>query len=148
MTIKERIQDDIKAAMRSRAKVRLEVLRMAKAALLLKEKASAKDTPLTEAEAIAVLRSEIKKRKQSIEMFREHGKEEEAAITEQEITVLEEYLPSQLSGEQLEEKARAYLEAHPDITHAGKLTGALKKELGDQADGQTLNAVCRKVLET
>lgn len=144
MTIKERIQDAIKVAMKNKDAPRLECLRMAKGALLVKEKASADD--LTEEIAVAVMRSEVRKRQQSIEIFREHGKEDEAVATEQEIRVLEEFLPQQLSEEDIEAKVRAYLGDHPEINHPGKLTGAMKKELGDAADGKMLNAVCRKVL--
>ncbi len=61
--------------------------------------------------------------------------------------MLEEFLPQQLSADQIEERVRAYLADHPEIDHAGKLTGALKKELGDQANGKLLNEICRKVLE-
>ena len=60
--------------------------------------------------------------------------------------MFEEFLPRQLSEAQLEEKVRAYLAEHPEVNHAGKLTGAMKKELGDLADGKMLNAVCQKVL--
>ena len=70
-----------------------------------------------------------------------------AKATEEEIRVLEEFLPQQLSAAQIEEKVRAYLAEHPGLTHAGKLTGALKKEFGDSADGKLLNEMCRKVLE-
>ncbi|HIJ65320.1 MAG TPA: GatB/YqeY domain-containing protein [Candidatus Hydrogenedentes bacterium] len=113
-------------------------------ALLLKEKASSE--ALSDEEAVKVLRGEIRKRRESIDVFREHGKTAELAAAEAEIGIIEEFLPQQLSAEQLEEKVRAYLEEHPDITHPGKLTGALKKELGDQADGKLLNETCRKVL--
>lgn len=146
MGIKERIQEELKQAMKARDTARLEVLRMAKGALLLKEKASAKDQELTDEDAVAAIRGEIRKRQQSIDIFREHGKDEEAATTEAEIKVLEEFLPQQLSLEELEQKVRAYLEEHPETTHPGKLTGALLKELAGQTDGKTLNAVCRKVL--
>ena len=95
---------------------------------------------------VIIDQGEIRKRKQSIEIFREHGKEEEAAATEAEIAVLEEFLPQQLSPEELERKVRDYLAEHPEISHPGKLTGALKKELGDAADGKALNEACRKVL--
>lgn len=145
MSIKDQVQNAIKEAMKSRRTVRLECLRLAKAALLVKEK-EAPDA-LTEETAIATLRAEVRKRQQSIEIFREHGKEEEAKASEEEIRVLEEFLPQQLSAEQIEEKVRAYLAEHPDLTHAGKLTGALKKGLGDSADGKLLNEICRKVLE-
>ena len=144
MSTKAAIQNAIKEAMKSRDTLRLECLRMAKAALLLKEKASSDD--LKEEDAIAAVRAEVKKRRQSIDIFREHGKEDEAATAEAEIAVLEEFLPKQLSPEELEEKVKAYIAEHPDLTHAGKLTGALKKELGDTADGKTLNEICRRLL--
>ena len=144
MSIKERIQEDMKRAMKSKDSVRLECLRMLKGALLLKEKESSEG--LTDEVSVATLRSEVRKRQQSLEIFREHGKDAEVQATEAEIAVINEFLPTQLDAAQTEEKVRAYLDAHPDITHAGKLTGAMKKELGDQVDGKVLNEVCRKVL--
>ena len=93
------------------------------------------------------VRREVRKRQQSLETYRELGKEVEAANLEKEIAVLESFLPAQLSEADLEAKIRAYLAEHPDVNHAGKLTGAMKKELGDAADGKVLNAVCRRVLE-
>lgn len=145
MSIRDEVQAEMKAAMKNRDSVRLECLRMMKGALLVKQKESGED--LTDDMAVIVLRSEVRKRRDSIEIFREHGKDEEAVATETEIAVIESFLPQQLSPEQIEEKVRAYLAENPDVNHAGKLTGALKKELGDQADGKTLNEVCRKVLE-
>ncbi|MCH8204867.1 MAG: GatB/YqeY domain-containing protein [Candidatus Hydrogenedentes bacterium] len=145
MSIKDRVQGAITEAMKNREAVRLECLRLAKGALLVKEKESS--AALTDEAAISVLRTEVKKRQQSIEIFREHNKEDEAKASEEEIRILEEFLPQQLSADRIEEKVRAYLAEHPDTNHAGKLTGALKKELGDQADGKLLNQICRKVLE-
>ena len=60
---------------------------------------------------------------------------------------LKNFLPQQLSKEDTEQKVREFLTNNPDITHPGKLTGALKKELGDSVDGKILNEICRKVLE-
>lgn len=144
MTIKERIQEEMKNALRAKEAKRLECLRMAKGALLMKEKDGSGE--VTDEMAIAVLRSEVKKRQQSIDIFREHGKEAEAVETEAEIAIIDEFLPQQLSADQVEERVRAYLAEHPDMNHPGKLTGAMKKELGDLADGKTLNDLCRKVL--
>lgn len=146
MTIKENIQEAIKGAMKTRDTLRLECLRMAKGALIVQEKASAKEPQ--EADVIAALRAEVRKRQQSVELFRELGKEEDATGAEQEIEIIEEFLPRQLSEQDLEEKVRAYLAEHPDINHPGKLTGALKKELGDSADGKLLNEICRKALDS
>lgn len=145
-SIKSKVQEAMKTAMKDKDRTRLDCLRMIKGALLLKEKEKAKGTGLTEEEEIATLRGEIRKREQTLEILREHHKTEEAGITEKEIAVIQEFLPAQLSPEQVEQRVRAYLDEHPEVTHPGKLTGILKKELGDQADGKVLNEACRKVL--
>ncbi|MBX7259650.1 MAG: GatB/YqeY domain-containing protein [Candidatus Hydrogenedentes bacterium] len=144
MSIRERVQDDMKSAMKAGEKDRLECLRMVKAALLLKEKETGQD--ISEEVAVATLRGEIRKRQQSLELFKELGKADEAAKTEAEIQVIDGYLPKQLSADETEARVRAYLAEHPELNHPGKLTGAMKKELGDLVDGKTLNEVCKKVL--
>mgnify|MGYP003520275642 CR=1 FL=1 len=145
MSLKERVQDAMKSALKDKNTPRLECLRMVKGALLLKEKESA-EAVVTEETAIAVLRAEVKKRQQSLEIFRDLGKTAEVAATENEIAIINEFLPQQLSETDLEAKVRAHLAAHPELNHAGKLTGAMKKELGDQADGRMLNEVCKRVV--
>jgi len=142
--IRERIQDAMKDALRAKDSERLSTLRMMKGALLVKEKDGS--GAVSEDDAIAILRSEVKKREQTIELLREHDKASEIAETEREIGYIEAFLPAQLTQEQVEERVRAYLAEHPDITHAGRLTGALKKELGDSVDGKMLNEVCQKAL--
>lgn len=144
MSFKDRVQDAMKSALKDKNTPRLECLRMVKAALLLKEKES--PDALTDESAIAVLRAEVRKRQQSLEIFRELGKSAEVAATEKEISVIDEFLPQQLSEADLEAKVREYFAAHPDLNHAGKLTGAMKKELGDRADGRMLNEVCKRVV--
>jgi len=146
MSIKSAVQEAMKHAMKDKDTIRLESLRLAKAALLLKEKAGPKDAELSDEEAIAAMRSEVRKRQDSLETYRQLGKEDEVAKVQKEIAVFEEFLPKQLSAEQIEEKVRAYLAEHPEMNHAGKLTGAMKKELGDLADGKILNEICRKAL--
>lgn len=147
MSIKAALQDAMKDALRNKETERLECLRMAKGALLLKEKASAKDHEITDEEATQALRSEVRKRQQSLEQFQELGKTEEADKTMREIAIIEEFLPQQLDAAAIEAKVREYLDANPDVNHPGKLTGAMKKELGDLVDGKVLNEVCRKVLD-
>lgn len=144
MSIKQQISDAIKDAMRSKDQVRLDCLRMGKGALLLKEKESSED--LTEEIEVAILRSEVKKRQQSAETYAELGQTDAVEASNLEIEILESFLPQQLSEEDLEAKVRAYLDEHPDINHAGRLTGAMKKELGDAADGKMLNQICQKML--
>lgn len=147
MSIKAAINEAIKDATKARAQARLECLRLAKAALLVKEKAGPKEIEITDAESIVALRAEVKKRQQSIETFQQIGRLDEIERTQAEIAVLEEFLPMQLSEADLEAKVRAYLAANPEVNHAGKLTGAMKKELGDLADGKLLADLCKRVLE-
>jgi len=147
MSIKTAINDAIKDATKSRDQLRLECLRLAKAALLVKEKAGPKEIEITDAEAIVALRAEVKKRQQSIETFIQIGRNDEAERSQAEIGILEEFMPKQLSEDELEAKVRAFLAENPDMNHAGKLTGAMKKALGDLADGKMLADLCKRVLE-
>jgi uncharacterized protein YqeY len=146
MSIKHDVQEAMKLAMKSKETLRLECLRMAKGALLLKEKESAKDQELSDEEAVKALRAEVKKRQQTLETFQGLGKTEEVEKTAAEIAILEEFLPKQFTEAQLEEKVRAFVAEHPEMHHAGKLTGVMKKELGDLADGKMLSDICRRLL--
>jgi len=146
MSIKDDVQNALKAAMKDKDAVRLSCLRMAKGALLLKEKAGPKDRPLSDEDALHALRAEVKKRQQSMQAFEEVGKPEEVEKLRAEIATIEEFLPKQLDAAALAERVRAYLAEHPEIDQAGRLTGAMKKELGDLADGKLLNQVCREAL--
>ena len=147
MSIRDAVQAAMKDAMKNKDQTRLDCLRMAKGALLVKEKESTHPEGLSDEEAIQTLRGEVKKRRQSIEMYQEHGKEDVVRQLEIEIKTLESFLPKQLDEAALEAKVRTYLEANPAINHPGKLTGALKKELGESVDGKMLNEVCKRVLE-
>jgi len=140
------VQEAMKTAMKERDMVRLETLRMVKSALLLKEKSTARTEEMSEDEAISTLRSEVRKRKESIETYKQLGKPEEVAKLEKEIAVIEEFLPQQMSRDETIQRVKQYLEEHPEMNHAGKLTGAMKKELGERVDGKLLNEVCRKLL--
>lgn len=146
MSIRASVNEAIKDATKNRDQVRLECLRLAKAALLLKEKAGPKEIEISDADAIAALRGEVKKRRDSIETFKQLGKDAEVATAQAEIAILEEFLPKQLSEADLEAKVRAHLAEHPEVNHAGKLTGAIKKELGDLADGKLLADIVKRVL--
>lgn len=140
------IQEAMKQAMKDRDTTRLETLRMVKSALLLKEKSTARDEEMSDEEGISALRSEVRKRKDSIEVYRQLGKMDEVTKLEKEIAVIEEFLPQQMSRDEVVQRVKQYLAEHPEINHAGKLTGVMKKELGERVDGKLLNEVCREIL--
>ena len=144
MSIKENIQNEMKDALRAKDQIRLDCLRMAKGAILVKEKDGSGE--VTDEVTIAILRSEVKKRQKTIETLTELGKDEAVELSRNEIAILESFLPQQLSKEELTDKVRAYLADNPDINHPGRLIGAMKKDLGDLADGKVLSQVCQEAL--
>jgi uncharacterized protein YqeY len=97
MTLQDKIQNDITAAMRAKDALRLNVLRMMKAAV--KNKEIEKMKALEEGEVLAVYNTLVKQRKDSIEQFRKGGREELAQKEESEITIIEEYLPAAASDD-------------------------------------------------
>jgi len=146
MSIMSLVQEAMKKAMKDRDTTTLETLRMIKSALLLKEKSTARDQEMSDDEAISALRSEVRKRKDSIEVYKQLGKTDEVSKLEKEIAVIEEFLPKQMGKDEIVQRVKKYLAEHPEINHAGKLTGAMKKELGELVDGKLLNEVCKEIL--
>lgn len=136
MTLQEKIQNDIADAMRAKAVLRLGVLRMMKTAV--KNKEIEKMKPLEEAEVLAILNTLVKQRKDSIEQFRNGGREELAQKEEQEITIIEEYLPAAASDA---DALKAIAEAMQETGAAamkdmGKVMAATKAKLaGKTIDG-------------
>ncbi|TSC57265.1 MAG: hypothetical protein Greene041679_362 [Parcubacteria group bacterium Greene0416_79] len=145
-TIKD-IDELIPEAMRAKDTVRLTVLRSLKAAFV-NESIALKKTggePLTDAEALAVIRRLGKQRKDSIEQFRKGSREELAKAEEAELAVLDAFLPTQLSEEEIRKIAQVKKETLgiSDKTKIGQLIGAVMKETKGCADG----ALVKKVVE-
>ncbi len=135
MSFKEKIDADVKDAMRARAAERLSVLRMLKSALMNAaiEKGGA-GTELEDAEAMAVVRKEVKKRQDSVAGFEKGGRQELADKERAEIEILNEYLPAQLSDEDLTALVSAAV-AEVGAT-SRKDMGAVMKVANAKADGR------------
>ena len=147
MQLIDRISQDMTAAMRARDQARLMPLRMAKAALMNRE--VEKGRALDEAEAQAVMASLIKQRRDSVEQFRNAGREDLASRESAEITTLEVYLPPPIDPAEIE---RAVDEAvrETGATSAKDLGRVMKavmpKLAGRAADGKVINEVVRRKL--
>ena len=147
MTIQEKIQSDLAEAMRSKEALRLSVLRMMKSAV--KNKEVDKMRPLEEAEALSVLNTLVKQRKDSVEQFRKGGREELALKEEAEIKIIEEYLPAGASDEDIR---RAIEEAVQEtgaasIKDMGKVMKATMARLaGKTADGSRVSQLVKEKL--
>ncbi len=147
MALVEQIEKDLTAAMKARQELRLSVLRMAKSALKLKQVELVK--ALDDAQAIAVLRTLVKQRHDSVEQFRKGGREDLATKEEQEIKILEEYLPAGASDEDIDAAVVAAI-AETGATTAkdiGKvMKAAMAKLAGKNADGKRVSEKVRAKL--
>lgn len=147
MALVEQIEKDLTAAMKAREELRLSVLRMAKSALKLKQVELVK--ALDDAQAMAVLRTLVKQRHDSVEQFRKGGREDLAAKEEQEIKILEAYLPAGASDEDIDAAVVAAI-AETGATTAkdiGKvMKAAMAKLAGKNADGKRVNEKVRAKL--
>ena len=150
MNLSERIDADLKDAMRAKDATRLSVLRMLKAALknAAIEKSGA-DAQLNDAEAAQVIRKQVKQRQDSIESFEKGGRAELAAKEKEELSILRSYLPQAMSPEELSKMVRETIAEVGATSRAqmGAVMKALQAKVAGRADGKTLSAEVQKQLQ-
>ncbi len=144
MNLNERIATDMKEAMKSQDKFKLSVLRMLKSAIQL-EKINAKKE-LEDNEVIAVIKRNVKQRKDSIEEFQKYNKIEEIESLKKELEILKGYLPEELTEEEIDKKiADIFEKLKPEsIKDMGRIMKTLTEEIGTVAD---MGIVSKKVKE-
>jgi uncharacterized protein YqeY len=149
MDLSERIDLDLKDAMRAKDATRTSVLRMAKAALknAAIEKSGA-DAQLTDAEAAQVFRKQVKQRQDSIESFEKGGRAELAAKEKEELSILQSYLPQAMSPDELSKIVRETIAEVGATSRAqmGAVMKALQTKVAGRADGKTLSAEVQRQL--
>ena len=143
MTLQQRVDSDLKEAMRAKDVTKLGVLRMLKSALKYAAIAkSGAEAELSDAEAVQVIRKQAKQRQDSIESFEKGGRAELADKEKQELAILNTYLPQ---GMNLDELAKVVRETIAELgatskAQMGAVMKALQAKVGDRADGKTLSA--------
>ncbi len=147
MPLQDKISQEIKAAMLAKDAARLSTLRLLKSALgyLQIEK---KTDSLGDAEVIATVQKEIKKRRDSIEQYQAAGRAEQAATELAEVAVLETFLPKPLSPEELEQLVRTTI-AEVGATskkEMGPVIKAVQAKVEGRADGRSISTVVGKLL--
>lgn len=149
MTLQERIDADLKEAMRAKDAERLNVLRMVKSALknAAIEKGGASAT-LEDAEATQVLRKQVKQRQDSIEQFERGGRPELAAKEKAELEVLAVYLPKAMSAEELSTAVREAIAETGATSRAqmGAVMKAAQAKVAGRADGKAVSAEVQRQL--
>lgn len=147
MALEQTINNDIKTAMLAKNEVALRSLRAVKAAILLAKTADgAKE--ITPDDEIKLVQKLVKQRKDSLAIFEQQNRADLAAIEQDEIAVLEKYLPAQLSAEELKAELQTIIAATGASSTAdmGKVMGAASKQLAGKADGKTISAMVKELL--
>ena len=143
MNLSERVDSELKTAMREKNATKLGVLRMLKAALTNAtiEKGGA-DSKLTDSEAIQVIRKQVKQRQDSIESFEKGGRAELAAKEKDELSILQSYLPQAMSADEISKIVRETIAEVGAGSKAqmGAVMKAVQAKVAGRADGKTLSA--------
>jgi uncharacterized protein YqeY len=150
MTLKERIQNDFIQAMKAKNEIAKTTLNSIKAQITVAEKANG-NVSLEDAQTLKVITSAIKQRKQSIEAFTLAGRDELVSKENAEMSVLEAYLPKQMSQSEIESVVRVLVQSFPEVATnrnalIGKTMGAFTKQYQGQAEPQTVKAVIESLV--
>lgn len=150
MDLEKTINDEIKSAMISKNEVRLRSLRAIKAALLLAKTEKGSSPTLSEDQEIKILQKLVKQRKDSAQIYKDQNRPDLLQIEEDEIKVIEEFLPEQLS----EDEIRSVIQKIIDTTQAssikemGKVMGLASQSLAGKAENKTIANIVKELLST
>lgn len=149
MTLKEKLQNDLNNAMKSKDEVKTSVLRMLKAAVVKFEVSGAKKHEATDEEVTQIIGKEVKQRKESIEAFKKGNREDLAVREEVEMKMLQVYMPEQMSEEELK-KVVAEVIAQTGMSikaDFGKVMGAVMAKVKGKAEGAAVSKVVAQMLK-
>ncbi|HBY89157.1 MAG: GatB/YqeY domain-containing protein [Ruoffia tabacinasalis] len=146
MSLTERINQDVKQAMKARDKETLKVLRMLKSALQMEQLEHSE--PLNEEQEITIISRELKQRKDSLAEFEKAGRQDLVDEVTDEIVVVERYLPKQLSEEEIEVEVRKVMDELNATSKSdfGKVMGKAMANLKGKADGNLVKEVTKNLL--
>lgn len=142
------IESDLKTALKARDALTADTLRGLKTRIQNEQTAAGRTEDLSEPEIVALIRSEVKRRRDAAEAFEKGGRAELADKELKESAILQKYLPAQLSEQQVGEIIdKAIAGQNATAADFGKVMGKLKAQLGDQADGATLAKLLKEKLK-
>ena len=147
MALREQLESDIKDSMRSRNQSRLETLRFLKSQIQLVEKNQLKE--LDEAGLLDVVANQVKERRESLTMFEQGNRSDLAERESIALEILQEYLPEQLSQDELTNLIKKVIEEVGATTSSdkGKIMGRLMPQIKGKADGTQVNTIVTELLD-
>ena len=146
--LKEKLMEDIKNSMKEKNVVRKNVIQMVRAAILQIEKD--KGIEVDDNKILEIIAKEVKTRNDSLEDFQKGGREDLVEQAKQEIAILSEYLPKQLTKEELKERIMNIINeiGATSIKDMGAVMKEAKSQIGTAADGKSINEVVRELLNS
>ncbi|MBC9910638.1 GatB/YqeY domain-containing protein [Chitinophaga varians] len=149
MSLETNINAEIKTAMLGKKEADLRALRAIKAAILLAKTAEGSNGELTEADESKLLQKLAKQRKDSLEIFRQQNREDLAKKEEEELEVIERFLPKQMTEDELRVALADIIASVGAASPAdmGKVMGVATKQLAGKADGKAISAMVKELLK-
>ncbi len=146
-SLKERIQEDYKKAAHDKNKPAINALRGLKAAISQKETEGSRHE-LTDDEVVEIVQSEIKKRKEAIEAYQQGGADEKMQAEQQELEVLQEYMPEQLTEDELKAIIQKAIEdtGAETMQDMGQVMGQVMPQVKGKADGDRVSQLAKELL--
>lgn len=147
MSLEKKVMQDLKSAMKAKDQKALRGIRAIKAAILL-EKTSGDKEEMTEEREIKLLQKLVKQRKDSLEIYQKEGREDLAQVEQEEIEVIERYLPEQMGEEELKQEIKKIIQetGATSMKDMGKVMGIATKRFAGRAEGKAISAVVKEML--
>jgi hypothetical protein len=148
MSLKEKIMDKMKEAMKTKDKVALESLRAIKSELLLIQTKSASSSELTEDDEIKLLQKLVKQRKDSAAIYKDQGRNDLAESELAQVEVISQFLPVQMSDEEVKKVVAEIMKTvgATSMKDMGKVMGLASAKLAGKADGKTISIAVKQLL--
>ncbi|MEQ9425459.1 MAG: GatB/YqeY domain-containing protein [Cyclobacteriaceae bacterium] len=150
MSLKNTIDQDIKEAMKAKDQGKLTALRSIKSMILLAESEKGAASELSTDAEMKLLTKAAKQRKDSLDIYTEQGREDLASKEQSELDIISQYLPKQLSAEELEKELRTIISevGATEPKDMGKVMGLASKKLAGKADGKAISQVVKEILNS
>ena len=148
MNLEQKIMGELKTAMLAKDEKTVRSLRAIKAAIILAKTSEGAGGEIKEEDEIKLLQKLVKQRKDSLEIFQQQKRDDLSKKEQEEIEVIEKFLPKQLSAEELQAEIKNIIAETGATSSAdmGKVIGAATKKLSGKADGKTISATVRELL--
>ena len=149
MSLEQKIMADMKEAMKAKDEAALRGLRAIKAAIIIAKTAEGAKGELSEDDEIKLLQKLVKQRKDSLEIYQKQDRADLARKEQEEIAIIEKFLPKQLTAEELRTEVQQIISETGASGPAdmGRVMGAATKKLAGRADGKTISAAVKELLK-